>query len=388
MNVEAAFSSYINTDADSGKAALAAVDEFSQFLFRMIESSLFSKYVLTYYSPQNTAETITTLTERFSRAIQMNDRKEAVMLAEKIRSKIIEWHELDVLLVNSINMSYFYLFLLFTLIFVLMILILWHINRALRRSYNREKQTAAFSRRIVLAQEDERARIARELHDTVIQELLYFSLRLSSLKRTIPPEEAGEILSEAIRGQEKMMAQLRDICCDLIPPDMKKLDLPLALGQLCVEFEEHSGIECRLSVQEELRLGDLSREMQLQCYRIVQEALTNIRKHAQASEAAVVVRNACGDDNPQDTTLLICISDDGRGFEEIPNPQETGAWGEHPFTGKPGEVFRAAPRMGIRGMYERINILGGVLTFVSIPGEGAMVRIEIPIVIPPLVFPA
>jgi signal transduction histidine kinase len=102
-------------------------------------------------------------------------------------------------------------------------------------------------------------------------------------------------------------------------------------------------------------------EMQLQCFRLVQEALTNIWKHAEASEVTVVLRNAGFGGNKTKPGLLICVSDDGKGFAA------------------PCRTHTPAGHLGIRGMYERITILGGVLSFVSEEGEGTMVKIEAPL---------
>jgi signal transduction histidine kinase len=96
---------------------------------------------------------------------------------------------------------------------------------------------------------------------------------------------------------------------------------------------------------------------QLQCFRLVQEALTNIEKHAAASEAVVVVRG-------EEDTLLICISDDGKGFApSSPN----------------NPALYAAGHFGIRGMYTRTAILGGSLRFESEAGEGTTVIIRAPL---------
>jgi signal transduction histidine kinase len=107
-------------------------------------------------------------------------------------------------------------------------------------------------------------------------------------------------------------------------------------------------------------------EMQLQCYRLVQEALTNIQKHAGATEATVLLRNAGFGGDKARPGLLICVCDDGRGFV-YPSGAET----------VPAE--NTAGHLGIRGMYERIAILGGALSFISERGEGTMVKIDAPL---------
>jgi signal transduction histidine kinase len=151
-----------------------------------------------------------------------------------------------------------------------------------------------------------------------------------------------------------------------MPPDFNRLNLADSLVQLCLEFEERSGIECRLSVQKDLDLSGLGAEKQLQCYRIVQEALTNAEKHSGAREVAVSARNARPGGGPE--LLRIWVSDDGRG---LPAPEKP------PAPGRPG--VKTADGLGLRGMYERAAILGGALELSGEAGGGLTVRLEIPL---------
>jgi signal transduction histidine kinase len=164
-----------------------------------------------------------------------------------------------------------------------------------------------------------------------------------------------------------------------MPPDFSRLALTDSLVQLCMDFEKRSGVECRISIEKEADAGKLPPGQQLQVYRIVQEALMNIEKHAAASEAVVTVRNFAP---PQGQVpgkaglspikagllkkaLLIHVSDDGRGF---PGGLEPGA---SPSLKNLG--------LGIRGMYERAAILEADLSFIGGPEDGVTLRLEIPL---------
>jgi signal transduction histidine kinase len=158
-----------------------------------------------------------------------------------------------------------------------------------------------------------------------------------------------------------MTNRIRTICDGLFPPDFRYQGLPAALRRLCRDFGNQTGIDCRLSIKEDAAfqniLDCLDANAQLHCFRLIQESLTNIEKHAGAAEAVVVVRARDAD------TLLVCVNDDGKGFA-VPSPEDP--------------EIQAAGHYGIRGMYARIAILKGSLTFESERGEGTAVMMTIP----------
>ncbi|GHV78724.1 hypothetical protein AGMMS49944_05150 [Spirochaetia bacterium] len=276
------------------------------------------------------------------------------LLALELREALNQWQEQEVEIGDAIHLRYFYQFFIFAALIGLLALAIGFLNRALARSRAREEQSAAFSQAVVLAQENERSRISRELHDTVAQDLRVQALRIAGIKRTAAAPEETAVLEEVAAAQRGLIDSIRIICDDLFPPDFRYQGLGDALGRFCRDFGKRTGLDCRLTLRDAPRgLGEAA---QLQCFRLVQEALINIEKHAEASEAVVVLR--CEED-----TLFICISDDGKGF---PPSQE------NPAT-------YTAGHFGIRGMYTRAAILGGSLRFESEAGEGTMVIITAPV---------
>ena len=196
----------------------------------------------------------------------------------------------------------------------------------------------------MLAQDEERARISRELHDTVIQDMRCVLLE---------QEKAAPKMTE-------LMKKTRDICNSLIPPDFRFSELPDAIRKLCHDFNERTEIDCRAEIDAHINLDFLSMEKRLQIYRIVQEALTNIEKHAEAKETIVTMRAG------QDGVIYIGIGDDGKGFI---SPLDDS-----------GQIITSMNKsnIGIISMKERAAILGGRLKIVSEEGEGALVCLEIP----------
>jgi signal transduction histidine kinase len=148
---------------------------------------------------------------------------------------------------------------------------------------------------------------------------------------------------------------VRDICDYLVPPDFRFQGLPDALRRLCLDFGKRTGIDCRIKIKENAGIGFLNEEKQLQIFRIVQEALTNVEKHAEAAVAIVMLRVSPNGD------IYVGVSDDGKGFNA-------------------GEEHAESPskrRMGIRGMKERAALLGGTFSITSERGEGTFVRLKI-----------
>ena len=170
-----------------------------------------------------------------------------------------------------------------------------------------------------------------------------------------------------IRQREIVTRRLQEICAGLMPPDFTRLSLKDSLNGLCASFGKRTGIECLSSVEEGLDFSGLGAENQLHLYRMVQEALTNIEKHAGARRVVLVAGQtgpepgeSRGKPRRGNLGVLVCVSDAGAGL-----PPE-------PKNGSPSGL-------GMRSMRERAAILGARLDFISEGGNGLMVRVEAPL---------
>jgi len=212
-----------------------------------------------------------------------------------------------------------------------------------------------YVRQITRAQEDERKRIARELHDDTAQALIDLSRRLDALSVSGEPlsESGVQRLAEVQGLIERILQGVRRFSRDLRPSVLDDLGLLPALEGLMAEMEE-KGVETELKI-----LGDrrrLSPEVELVLFRIVQEALNNVRRHAGASRVVTVVALEEG-------RVSITVVDNGQGFAV---PDRTG---DLVTTGK----------LGLVGMHERARLLGGTLTVQSALGEGTTVAVNVPV---------
>lgn len=194
------------------------------------------------------------------------------------------------------------------------------------------------------AQEEERARVARDLHDEVNQSLTGLLLRLEAVREAAPPELEPE-LAETRTLANQAMRELLSLARQLRPTALDDLGLAAAIaGQ--VEQLERSGLTAELATEGDF--SDLDDDVQLVVYRVAQESLTNAARHSEAQRIAVTLRRS-GD------AVELEVADDGRGF-----------------------AFEQSERgLGIGGMRERALLIGAELTIESRPGEGTTVRLSV-----------
>jgi signal transduction histidine kinase len=213
-------------------------------------------------------------------------------------------------------------------------------------------QLHQLSQAILQAQEDERQRVARELHDEAAQALTSLLVRLRLLERANNPEAARQHLQELRTLTMRALEDVRRIALELRPTILDDLGLAAALGWRVDEFNA-AGAACA-TVQVVGIDGRLPRSIELTCYRVAQEALTNIARHAAAMCVQIILRQ-------QDNRLALEIIDDGQGFDPMAI-----------------EADRTRG-LGLRGMRERLALVGGDLTIDSQPGRGTHLLAHMPL---------
>ncbi|MGE5220939.1 MAG: sensor histidine kinase, partial [Omnitrophica WOR_2 bacterium] len=215
----------------------------------------------------------------------------------------------------------------------------------LKEAERRETLRGELLRRVVAAQESERQRIARELHDDTGQSLTAIGLGLRGATTTLrqDPEKA----SSNLRRLEKMVAdslnELQRIIGDLRPSHLDDLGLAAAIRWYCHDLEERVPFDIHLDIQGEA--SEIPAEVKTAVFRITQEALTNVIRHSSAENVEIRL-------NFQDNTVQLVVEDDGAGFDI-------------------SEMTSAKrPAWGVLGMEERASLLGGRLEIYSSPGKG------------------
>jgi signal transduction histidine kinase len=202
-----------------------------------------------------------------------------------------------------------------------------------------------------LAVMEERARLARELHDSVTQSLYSLTLLAEGWQRLIRSGQADnlvETLSEMGKIAQQALKEMRLLVYELRPPMLEQEGLLGALHQRLAAVEKRAGVEARLLAKD---IVDLPAPIEEGLYRIAQEALNNSLKHAAATSVTVCL-------GTDDQGLVLEIADDGRGFDMGAEPHHQG-------------------RIGLASMRERVERLGGSLEILSTPGKGTTVLVRL-----------
>jgi signal transduction histidine kinase len=369
FEIELLFSRWTD-GADTGPL-LEKLSAFSTRAAAFLDEPFFFRAVHSLYPLAGTVQNIADRARSLTDAVRNNDRSAAERFAVGVRKELISLYTVLTSLAGAISMRYFYLFGFLIVILCFSAFTIWRLLIAFRSSLFQEQYTGAFSRIILQAQEEERSRIARELHDSVAQDMRLMGLQLARVAGGTLPEKADGLIREISQEQKTLLTRVRDICGNLLSPGFNGDsgdELIEALKRLCGEFSAQHNIPCGFTAREAIPAFSFLAEKKIQCYRIVQEALANIAKHSGAKEAGVMVRFAGTGKNPR---LLIFVSDDGKGFS---NPPANENYRDFMTSSPQG----TAAHIGIRGMFERCFIIGGSLKFTSEPGEGTMIKIEVP----------
>ncbi len=223
-------------------------------------------------------------------------------------------------------------------------------ERETRRSREELRHLSEHLQRI---REQERTNIAREVHDQLGQSLSALTIDLSRIKGRVPQEDSW--IKEQVEGIEKqigvIMQSVREICRQLRPPVFDDFGLTAAIRWYLRDFQERTGIVCKVMIDEEM--PDHDKELDLVILRIFQEAMTNVLRHAGATQVQVTLMR-------HSKNLVLRIEDNGKGI----TPEQT----INPLS------------LGILGIRERVRFWGGKSFFTGSPGKGTTMTVSIPII--------
>ncbi len=203
---------------------------------------------------------------------------------------------------------------------------------------------------VIHAQEEERRAIARELHDSTSQSLSSLMMGLKALAESCHEPHVREQAAELRQVAAQTLEEVHDLAVRLRPAILDDLGLEAALEHLCREWQTRSGVLVDLLVH--LRDRRLPETVETALFRIVQEAMTNVARHAQARQVSVLIERRNAD-------VVAVIEDDGRGFD--PRQVDT------------------RQHLGVLGMRERAALLGGQVEIESAPGRGTSIFVRIPL---------
>lgn len=226
--------------------------------------------------------------------------------------------------------------------------------RQLRRE---QQQQVAFSRRLIEAHESERGRLAGELHDSLGQDLLVIkNWALVGLTTTEEDNSAREMLSEIADATSHAIEDCREISHNLRPHQLDFIGLTEALRAMINKVANSSGLQIEAQLDD--LAGALPKDVEINLYRIVQESLNNVVKHARARQVKIAVQKELVSANGHKPKTFLRIEDDGRGFD-------------------PSALANGKRGLGLSSLTERARMLGGEVLIDSLPGRGTTVTVTI-----------
>jgi signal transduction histidine kinase len=223
-------------------------------------------------------------------------------------------------------------------------------EEALRQSADRLQN---LMRRLLEVQEEERRHLARELHDEFGQVLASITLHLHAA-RSMAGDAATPRLNECASLLQQAGEQVRNLALELRPAMLDTLGLAPTLRWLASHHQQRTG--CEIQVLGHLSAAPLSAEVEIACFRVAQEALTNIVRHAQAQHVWIEMSQT-------ESALELIVSDDGVGFDVAATREQAVKRGN----------------LGLLGMTERVQLLGGILQLESRPERGTRIRATFPL---------
>lgn len=219
-----------------------------------------------------------------------------------------------------------------------------------------EVERTALLKRLITVQEDERQRIARELHDSLGQILTALTIRIATTRSIATDQPRIVAALDQLRNiTTQLDSELDRLTMELRPPTLDDLGLGEALHSYTAEWAEANAIRVDLLVHG-LNQSRLPAAVETTVYRIVQEALTNTLKHAQANEVSIILER-------RGTTLRIIVEDNGRGFDLEASQRQRGG----------------GRQLGLMSMTERATLVGGTLVIESAPQAGTTIYLTIPL---------
>ncbi|PRQ03255.1 Sensor histidine kinase LiaS [Enhygromyxa salina] len=230
------------------------------------------------------------------------------------------------------------------------------LREALDEVRDKEQRLRELSGRAVALQEAERRSLSRELHDSAGQALTAIRINLQILAELAGNDGAKAMATRTVELADSTLEEIRRVVNRLAPAVLDDLGLQGAIERHCDDFSERTGVEI------DYQFGDLDEPgvdtgVETAAYRIVQESLTNVARHANAERVTIDLRRL--DAGAVHDRIAIDIADDGRGFDV--------------------EEVRAKGRRGLEGMRERVELLGGTIEISATPGRGAQIHVTLPV---------
>lgn len=290
---------------------------------------------------------------------------------DQIRAEMFRLIQMDNYLTHESNLEYLFLAEGMLVFSVIISILLYIIFRNYEKRKKEAKQLGIYSDFMIKGMESERTRISKEIHDTILQDLKVLSLKTELLDTDSVKDkkQKAELKAELISQTNLCIKRLRSICNDLTPVEFKNQKkntngFIIALQSMTEQFMDRTKTNCILKIQDELDISSLTLEQTINIFRIIQEALNNVEKHAEATNVSVIItNNQVGEGEHSQKFLKIFITDNGKGFDSRIFQDNTFSYGH----------------FGLYNMKERAKDSGAEIDIISEAGEGTEIKLEVPL---------
>lgn len=295
---------------------------------------------------------------------KLDDAIESKDIAQ-IRTAVLNLGQLDLLISQKSNQEYIYLSQLLLIFCVIISSFLFIIYKNYEKKRNEANQMGIYSRFMIDGIESERSRISKEIHDTVLQDIKALSFKYELLDSS-DAEKNENLKDELISQTNSCISQLRAICNNLTPIELSGTSKDnngfiLAIHNLADDFMAKTGIECIIKFQDKLNVSSLNMKQTINIFRIIQEALNNIEKHAKASMVSIIISVI---QNSNQKILKVFITDNGVGFNSEKILKETALRYGH---------------FGLSNMKNRAKDINSSFSITSETNSGTEIKLEVPI---------
>lgn len=287
-------------DFQRNPAYLKFVSDFNE----MCESSDFENFRSIYFDPQENF--FIEYTSDVKKGIETQDY-------EIIRKAVIRFELVAKNQNSQASRYYLDIIIMFAIALFLVLSFLFYILQKYDRELDNTEQMDFYTAFIMNNVDKERRRISKDIHDTVLQDIRLIELETESLRTDLTEAAMEKSKSVIIDSARKSIADLRRICQNLTPSELKNItdenSLITAIHNLCEKFQEQYKITCDFSIQKNIVIEEIGMKKSMHIFRIIQEALNNVQKHAEASYVSVVLKSN------ESNQLVFYITDDGKGFD-------------------------------------------------------------------------
>lgn len=251
--------------------------------------------------------------------------------------------------------KYFIIFIIFFFILCIVLLVIFIFE--LKQRDIKLLETSEFLDYTIQGQEEEKQRIARDLHDTVAQDIRYIIHLTKKL-------DSSPLQKDILTKQENCLKQVRDICSSFVPQDIANKDLISCLNDVISSIKSQTNMEIKLTILDNISFKNMDEERLLHFFRIIQESLNNAAKHSQGSEISILIKKEIIDD---ENLISLIITDDGVGIDK-----------QILDSIKEEKISVAKNHFGLKNIIQRVKLLNGKIEITSDKDFGTEISVLIP----------